>query len=197
MMSKKFIITVLILTSIFVSIYLIWTTWINPRPPEVAQSPAKAQPAVSIPRELVTIVPASLTKDGVPAKLGALSLTQTTMGADALAEFAQLHGRGFDLVSGYRANYSGEGKQATLWVGQAKDALAAEAMVGEMATKIGAGNAMFTNLQPLVIGERTLFSVDGQGQEHFFYASNDKIVWIAVDPSQALDALHSIWSAVK
>ncbi len=196
-MSKRFVLSILIITAIFMSLYLIWTTWVNPRPPVVAQSLPNTQAAINIPRALVTIVPASLTKEGVPAKLGALTLTQTTMGADALAEFAQLHGKGFDLVSGYRANYSGEGKQATLWVGQAKDSQAAQDMVLEMATKIGAGNAMFTNLQPLVIGERTLFSVDGQGQEHFFYASNDKIVWIALDPSQALDALHSIWSAVK
>lgn len=196
-MSKRFVITILLITAIFMSVYLIWTTWVNPRPPAVAQSLPNTQAAINIPRALVTIVPASLTKEGVPAKLGALTLTQTTMGADALAEFAQLHGKGFDLVSGYRADYSGEGKPATLWVGQAKDAQSAQDMVEEMATKIGAGNAMFTDLQTLDIGGRTLFSVNGQGQQHYFYASNDKIVWIALDPSQALDALHSIWSAVK
>ncbi len=196
-MSKRFVLTILLITAIFMSVYLIWTTWVNPRPPEVAQSLPNTQAAINIPRALVTIVPASLTKEGVPAKLGALALTQTTMGADALAEFTQLHGRGFDLVSGYRASYSGDGKQATLWVGQAKDSQAAQDMVEEMATKIGAGNAMFTDLQPLDIGGRLLYSVNGQGQQHFFYAANDKIVWAAVDSSQAFDALHSLWSAVK
>jgi hypothetical protein len=197
-MPKKFIITVLLLTALFVSVYLVWTTWVNARPPVVAQPSANGQPAsINIPRELVTIVPASLTKEGVPTKLGALELTQTMMGADALAEFAQLHGKGFDLVSGYRANYSGEGKQATLWVGQANDSQTAEDMVEQMASKIGEGNAMFTNLQPMDIGGRMLYAVDGQGREHFFYASNDKIVWIALDPSQALEALHAIWSAIK
>ncbi len=197
-MSKRFVLSILIITAIFMSLYLIWTTWVNPRPPAVAQTLANSQDAaINIPRALVTIVPASLTKEGVPAKLGALTLTQTTIGADALTEFAQLHGKGFDLASGYRASYSGEGKQATLWVGQAKDLQTAQDMTEEMAKKIGAGNAMFTDLQTLNIGGRTLFSVNGQGQQHYFYASGDKIVWVALDPSQALDALHSIWSAVK
>ncbi len=191
-MPKKFILTVLLATALFMSVYLIWTTWINPRPSEVAN----AQTARNIPAS-VTVVPAALNKDGVPEKLGALALTQTAMGASALVEFAQLHGKGFDLVGGYRASYAGASSQATLWVGQAKDGQAASAMVEQMATKIGAGNQIFKDLQPLDIGGRMLYSASGQGQEHFFYAVNDKIVWVAVDAAQAFDALHSLWSAIK
>ncbi len=179
-------------------LYLAWTTWVNPRPSEIVSAPSRnAQAAPSNILASVTIVPATLNKEGIPEKLGALALTETKMGPDALAEFAQLHGKGFDLVSGYRANYANASAQATLWVGQAKDNNAAQAMVEQMAMKIGAGNQMFKDLQPLDIGGRMLYSVNGQGQENFFYAVNDKIVWVAVGPPQAFEALHSLWSAVK
>jgi len=197
-MSKKFILTILVATALFLGVYLVWTTWVNPRPPEIVSASApSAQAAPSNILASVTIVPATLNKEGIPEKLGALALTETKMGPEALAEFAQLHGKGFDLVGGYRASYAGGGAQATLWVGQAKNSQGAQDMIEQMATAIGKGNAMFTDLQPLEIGPRTLYSVNGQGQQHFFYAVNDKIVWVAVNPSQSFDALHSLWSAVK
>jgi hypothetical protein len=66
-----------------------------------------------------------------------------------------------------------------------------------MADKIGSGNGMFSNLQTLDISGRTIYEVQGLGQLHFFYAANDKIVWLASDPNHAPDALHSIWGAIK
>lgn len=205
-MTKTFILTVLSLTALFISGYLVWTTWVNPRPPVAVSDPSttlrtgapESSAAAKItPSANITIVPATLNQEGVPSKLGALALTQTITGTGALAEFSQLHGKGFDLVGGYRASYADAKNQATLWVGQAKEPNAAKEMVEQMAVKIGAGNAMFKDLQPLDIGGRMLYSVNGQGQEHFFYAVNDKIVWVAADSSQAFDVLHSLWSAVK
>jgi hypothetical protein len=201
-MQKNFILTVLLATALFVGGYLAWTTWVSPRPATSVESasiqpndePQLKTPAIT---PNPTIVTASVNKDGIPEKLGALSLTNSVLGKDALNEFAQLHGEGFDLLGGYRADYAGAGSKATLWVGQAKDAAAAEKLVKQMADKIGAGNPMFTNLKELSISSRTMYQVEGQGQSHFFYASNDKIVWLAADPAYAPDALHSLWGAVK
>lgn len=191
-MSIRYFLWVLVAALAFFGVYLIWSGQSMSATPAANRNPSpNAVPAN------VTIVPASLTKDGMPAKLGALSLTQSAIGASALAEFAQLHGKGFDLVGGYRADYADGNGKATLWVGQAKDASVAQAMLDAMAQKIGPNNAMFQNLQPLDISGRTLYEADGQGQKHFFYAVNDKIVWLAADPVQAADVLHSLWSAVK
>jgi hypothetical protein len=198
MLSQRFILTVLLGTAIFMGVYLVWTTWINPRPAAVASDPSAtlraSTPLQSVPAS-VTIIPALLTSEGIPSNLASLALTQKMTGADALAEFAQLHGKGFDLTGGYMAHYGKD--QALLWVGQAKDDKAATDMVAQMAQKIGPDNAMFKDLQALDIGGRTLYSAVGQGQQHFFYATNDKIVWLAADAAQAPDALHSLWSAVK
>ena len=198
-MSRNFILTVLLGTVIFMGAYLVWTTWINPRPAVVASdlpAPSSSSSAAKItPSANITIVPATLNNAGIPATLGSLGLTQSMTGTEALAEFAQLHGKGFDLIGGYMAHYGKD--QALLWVGQAKDAASAQTLLEEMAQKIGPDNAMFKNLQALDIGGSTLYSAVGQGQQHFFYAVNDKIVWLAANADQAADALHSLWSVVK
>lgn len=191
-MSRNFILAMLLGTIVFLGVYLVWTTWVNPRP-TVAESVATAATATVNPN--ITIVPSTLNKEGIPAKAGSLALTQTMTGTQALAEFAQLHGKEFDLTSGYMAHY---GKDAALlWVGQARDDKAATDMVAQMAEKIGPDNAMFKDLNALNISGRTLYTATGQGQQHFFYAVNDKIVWLAANPDQSADALHSLWSAVK
>ncbi len=198
-MQKKFILTVLLATALFLGAYLAWTTWVNPRPAAVGEESGPVQNAAAAPAITPnpTIVTANVNKDGIPEKLGSLALTNSVLGKDALSEFEKLHGKGFDLLGGYRADYASTDSKATLWVGQAKDADSAQTLVKEMADKIGAGNQMFTNLQELSISNFTLYQVDGQGQSHFFYAVNDKIVWLAADPAYAPDALHSLWGAVK
>ena len=199
MMSRNFILTVLLSTIFFLGAYLVWTTWINPRPAVVVSDPSTTistgAAARITPSANITIVPTMLNKDGIPAKLGSLELTQTMTGTEALAEFAQLHGKGLDLTGGYMAHYGKD--QALLWVGQAKDPASAHTLLDEMVQKIGPDNAMFKDLQALDISGSTLYSAVGQGQQHFFYAVNDKIVWLAANADQAPDALHSLWSAVK
>ncbi len=194
-MSRNYILTVLLVSIFFMGGYLVWTTWIDPRPTvagDVSQQGAASQ---ITPSANVTIVPATLNDQGVPSKLSTLSLTQTMTGTEALAEFSKLHGEQLDLLGGYMAHYGKD--QALLWVAQAKDSASAETLLDEMAQKIGPDNQMFTDLQALNISGRTLYSANGQGQEHFFYAVNDKVVWVAASPEQAPDVLHSLWSVVK
>ena len=198
-MQKKFALTVLLATALFIGAYGAWTTWVNPRPAVVAEDSSAVQnvsPAPAI-TPSPTIVTAPLNKDGVPQKLGTLTLTKTELGQGARQEFEQMHRQGFDLLGSYRADYASADSRAPLWVGQAKDADAAQTFVKKMADKIGAGNPMFTNLQGLSIANRTLYQAEGQGQAHFFYAVNDKSVWLAVDPAAALDVLHALWRAIK
>ncbi len=199
MRQKRLILIALLATALFVGAYQAWTMWVNPRSAAVAEGTAPVQNISAMPAITPnpTIVTASLNQDGIPVKLGTLTLKNSVLGKDALNQFAQLHGQGFDLLGGYRADYASANSQATLWVGQAKDAETAQTLVKEMAGKIGAGDPMFTDLQELSISNRSLFQVNGQGQAHFFYASGDKIVWLAVDPAYAADALHSLWGAVK
>ncbi len=145
-----------------------------------------------------TIEPAQLNKDGIPTKIGTLTLNGSQTGTDVMAEFEQMHGKSFDLKSGFRGDYVDGTSKATLWVGQAQSADAATQLTKDMADKIGSStNGMFSNMSSLNISGRDIYEAQGLGQEHFFYAVADKIVWLAADPDHAPDALHSIWGAIK
>ncbi len=199
---KKLLIVAVLAAALFVGGYLGATTWLNPRPATQAASAPSAQstavaPAPNATIVMPTIVTAEVNKDGIPTKISSLPLTQSQLGKDALSELATMHGAGFDLVNGYRADYSDGTNKATLWVGRAKDAASAQKLADDMANKIGTNNPMFTGLKSLDITNRTIYEVTGQGQLHFFYAVNDKLVWLATDPDYAADGLHSIWGAIK
>jgi hypothetical protein len=197
-MLKKYILAVGIIALVAIGAIVAWNIWLSPQPSAQSQGvPPTPGAGSGVLGASITIVPAPLTKEGIPAKLGSLALTKTTQGPDALSELSKMHGVTFNLTGGYRADYAGDGSQATLWVGQAKDAAAAQSMVDTMAQKIGAGNTAFTDFQTLNIGDRKLYAATGQDQQHFFYAVNDKVVWLATDPEQGADVLHSLWSAVK
>lgn len=197
MIPKRFVLTVLLATAFFVGTYVGWTPFVNPRPTPVADDGVKTEQNIAVPTANPTMVTASSNNNGIPERIGALALTNSARGKEALLEFEKLHGKGFDLVSGFRANYANAESKATLWEGQAQDSTAAEQMTKTMAEKIGAGNKMFTDLTELSIADRPLYTVNGQGQQHFFYATNDKIVWLAIDSALAPGALHSLWGAVK
>ncbi len=199
---KKLILLALGVTVLVVGTYAAYTMWLNPRPDAATAnaappSNAAAQPDASGSLPDPTIVTAQVNTDGVPEQIGALTLKTYVRGKDALAEFETLHGKSFDLKDGYRADYEDGSVTATLWVGQAQSADAAQTLAQEMANQIKAGNPMFSNLQELSIANRTIYEVQGQGQLHFFYAANDKLVWLASDADHAADALHSLWGAVQ
>jgi hypothetical protein len=148
-----------------------------------------------VPERTFTWQLSSADANEIPQTLAGLKLVNSATGKDALREFESLHGKGFDLVGGYRANYARGKNTATLWVARANDAASALALTQEMAKKIGTANAMFQNLQELSINGRQLYVVDGQGQQHYFYANGDQVVWLAIDPPLASDALHALWNA--
>lgn len=135
--------------------------------------------------------------NAIPQALGELTLVRSTEGLDALREFTSLHNKQFTLVDGYRAEYANGKASATLWVTRANDAASALALTQDMAKKIGAGNTMFQNLQALTINGRQIYVVDGQGQQHYFYANGDRVVWLAVDPTFAPNALHALWNVIS
>lgn len=203
---NKLLAVAAVVALVFVGGYLAYTTWLSPHPAADFQSTgqlpanhptlsAQAAPTGTI--VMPTIVTAATNKDGIPETVSSLPLKGSQVGKDALDMLSKLHGEGFDLVNGYRGDYTDGKNKATLYVGQAKDAATASKLATEMSEKIGTANAMFTNLQELSISSRTIYEVTGQGQLHFFYAVNDKIVWLAVDSANAAEGLHSIWGAIK
>src|SRR5512140_2180382 len=117
---KNYILTVALVAAVLIGFVVVWTMNAGPRsattaptavgPSSAGQSTASTAPALPA----VTIVPAQLNEQGIPARLATVALTRVITGTAALDEMTQLHGQGFDLLTGYVAHYGQE--QAILWV---------------------------------------------------------------------------------
>ena len=126
----------------------------------------------------------------LPNQLAGVQLTNTRSGDEAIAEFADLHGKQFPVTSGSIGVY-GDGK-ITLWVaGTSSDQIASQ-MTTAMQGKIAEGNSPFTPLNEISDGERTVYALDGMGQKHYYFQSKKLVIWLAVAPTFAEDALQQI-----
>ncbi len=138
---------------------------------------------------------ASLT---VPKSLAGKSLITQKSGAVALAEIESLHGKGFELTDGTVIRYG----DATVWVAKAKDEAAAKAMVDTMTRRIAAariaeGSSPFTPKGTRPINGRTVWTLTGMGQSHFYWQTSDKVTWLAISPALAEQGLRELTLALK
>lgn len=126
----------------------------------------------------------------LPKQLAGLGLTQTRTGSEAIVEFADLHGKEFPVVSGAIGIYGNS--QITLWVAGAQSESTAIEMTSAMQSKIAQGNSPFTLVNEIKDGNRKIYALEGMGQKHYYFQSNNLVVWLAVDPNLADEALQQI-----
>ncbi len=126
----------------------------------------------------------------VPESIAGAPLSQKTVGIEAVAEVARLHGKEFPLMSGAMA-MCGEGA-AALWVsGTAASPLAA-GMVRAMTDKIAQGRSPFTPTGTRRLNGRAVYELDGLGQRHFYFQSGSLVIWLTADDSIAENALGEV-----
>ena len=126
----------------------------------------------------------------LPKEVAGLSLTQTQTGSAAIAEFADLHGKEFPVVSGAIGIYGNS--QITLWVAGAQSEATAIEMTSAMQSKIAQGNSPFTPVNEINDRNRKIYALEGMGQKHYYFQSDNLVIWLAVDPNLADEALKQI-----
>jgi hypothetical protein len=132
----------------------------------------------------------SLPAVDLPEQIAGVSLTDSQEGTDALAAISNLHGQAFPVDYGAVGIYGNH--QMTLWVaGTASDATAGQ-MTAAMQQKIAEGNSPFTPLDEIDTGNRRVFVLEGMGQQHYYFQSQNLVVWLAVDSAFADEALQQI-----
>jgi len=129
----------------------------------------------------------------LPEHIADLSLTDRMVGAEAAENFIGLHNQEFIITSGAIGFYGSN--QATIWVAGAPFNFMATGMVNSMRDKISEGNSPFTPNSEYKIGGRTIYELEGVGQKHFYFQSKNLIIWLAVDPSIADEAIEQILEA--
>jgi hypothetical protein len=133
---------------------------------------------------------ASLETGGLPTQIAGLDLTDSVSGESAIAEFTSLHGKEFPVTDG-SIGYYGDGR-VTLWLaGTSKQSIAAE-MVGSMQVRIAEGNSPFTPVKEIQDNNRIVYVLDGMGQKHYYFQSNNLVIWLASDSPVADEAIQQI-----
>jgi hypothetical protein len=126
----------------------------------------------------------------LPQTLADLPLVNANYGPEAVAEINRLHGKQFEQITGAMGTYRSALANATVWVSQFSSRAIAQQIVEAMRAKIGEGNSPFTPAGAQPQGNRTLYSLNGMGQQHFFFQSNDLVIWLSADPAIASQALR-------
>lgn len=133
---------------------------------------------------------ASLETGGLPTQIAGLDLTDSVSGESAIAEFTSLHGKEFPVTSG-NIGYYGDGR-ITLWLaGTNKQSIAAD-MVSSMQAKIAEGNSPFTPVKEIQDNNRIVHVLDGMGQKHYYFQSENSVIWLASDQSIADKAIQQV-----
>ena len=125
----------------------------------------------------------------LPQTLAELALTNATYGPEAVTEINRLHGKTFPLTAGAMGAYSDGQANATLWVSKFASRAVAQQIIDAMRSKIAEGRSPFEPTSTQQVGAYLIYELDGLGQKHFYFQSNDLVIWLAVDPAIASRAL--------
>lgn len=128
--------------------------------------------------------------EAIPDTLSSLPLTEQMTGRQAAFDFSQLHGKRFPLTSGNVGIYGDH--QITLWVAGAPLKVVAAKMINAMRDKIAEGRSPFTPTGEFLNNGRTIYSLDGMGQKHYYFQSENLVIWLAVEPDNAEAALQQL-----
>ena len=127
------------------------------------------------------------TPEAIPDNLATLPLMDQMTGRQAAFDFSQLHGKQFPLTSGAVGIYGDH--QATLWVAGAPLKGMAAQMVNTMRNKIAEGRSPFTPTAEISDNGRTIYALGGMGQKHYYFQSENLVIWLAVEADYADSAL--------
>lgn len=126
----------------------------------------------------------------LPKQVAGLSLTESRSGAEAISDFADLHGKEFPILSGAIGVYGNS--QITLWAaGTASKSVAAE-LTNAMQVRIAQGNSPFTPVNEINDHNRKVYVLDGMGQKHYYFQSENFVIWLASEPTKADAAIQQI-----
>jgi len=127
----------------------------------------------------------------LPETIIEFPLQRHAFGAQAVEEINNLHNLKFPLSSGAVAVYGSQGK-VTLWVSGAPTKWMAKRLTSDMEARIAEGNSPFNPIGARNDGSRAIYELDGLGQKHFYFQSNNLLIWVAADHEIAENVLSEI-----
>lgn len=129
----------------------------------------------------------------LPEQVGGLAMSRQLTGTDATEEFDLMHSEHFPLTSGSVGIYGDN--QVAIWVGGAPFKFLAARLVTAMHDKIAEGNSPFTPVRDFQDRGRVVYELLGMGQKHYYFQSQNLVIWLASDPALSDKALQQILEA--
>lgn len=127
-----------------------------------------------------------------PETLAGLKRLHALQGEEAARAVNRLHGKQVAGKGGYVAHYEKDGVVAMLYVSKTSSSDQASRQVKQMSKRIEQGNTPFFHLKASKRGETTVYSTLGEDRIHYFYQRDSEVIWLAVDPPVASQALADL-----
>lgn len=132
-----------------------------------------------------------------PAQIAGLKLRHSSQGEEAMAKISRLHGKEIEMKNGYVAHYESDRAKAMLYISEFDSEGQARQQIELMKKKIEKGSKGFGHFRELEVEEKTIYSVWGFGQIHYFYLDSNRVIWLAVDPPVAELVLKAALKVIK
>ena len=127
----------------------------------------------------------------LPQSIGSMRLEKVQSGEEARQEIDRLHGKQISLIRGYIGMYVAENGRGQLWVSEHSSDREATEAIEKMANGIQKGKQQkFWHFRKMRIERRPVYLAVGMGQAHYFFQNGAKVIWLAVDPSLAKEAIR-------
>ena len=125
-----------------------------------------------------------------PRTLGDMDLKMYIDGEEASQSVAQLHSSGESVNPGetyiarYRNYDANPANMADVWLSVSESGSSATVLVNSMTARMTNG-MMFTSPQIREIGGQIVYYTEGTGQYHYYYARDNKVIWIGLSNPDA------------
>ena len=126
----------------------------------------------------------------LPDQLAGFRLTDSQQGTDAIAVITDLHGQEFPVDFGAVGIYGN--RDVIVWIARATSESIAVEMTNAMQQKIAEGNSPFTPIDEIDSRNRKIYALEGMGQRHYYFQSQNLVIWLAANPAFADKALQQI-----
>jgi hypothetical protein len=127
-----------------------------------------------------------------------MRLEKVQSGKEARREIDRLHGKQISFLRGYIGTYVAENGSGQLWVSEHSSEREASEAIEKMAYGMKQGKQQqFWHFRKMMIEQRSVYLAVGMGQAHYFFQKGAEVIWLAVDPSLAKEAIRDAVRKMK
>ena len=128
----------------------------------------------------------------LPQQLGGLSLAKVIQNKKATVIINKMHGKKLDDSENFIAIYGSNHSKNILYVSVYENAETAETNIKNMAIKMANGSSVFSPLTHTKMGDNVHFETKGMGLKHYFYRTDNILIWWQVEPDKAVAAYNDL-----